>query len=134
MCAATHRRRRRVREMRLRSGLTGGPSADGRIKQVHVGHGRRGERGHVRRSGHRLSPVIWLAVPTRFPPALTCPHPPRLLSRVLSITPSVLPIRKPKFPVAHGEFSPFELAGGNAGRKNDNVVKRQRCHYYHMSA
>ena len=33
------------------------------------GHCGRVDRGHVRRCGNRVSPAIWLAVQTRFPPA-----------------------------------------------------------------
>ena len=71
-------RRRRAREMRLRSGLTCGRSAGQRMTNaVRVRDSRRVECGHVRHSGNRVSPAIWLAVQTRFPPALTWPDPPR---------------------------------------------------------
>jgi len=42
-----------------------GPESGGVVNR----HSRRVEHGHVRHSGNRVSPAIWLAVPTRFPPA-----------------------------------------------------------------
>src|SRR3954467_5236098 len=54
-------------EMRLRSGLACGQLAGPRRTAPVTD--RRVECGHVKRCGNRISPALWLAVQTRFPPA-----------------------------------------------------------------
>ena len=53
--------------------MTTGQPASGGPSAFRVRGDRRAECGHVRRYGNRISRDIWLAVQTRFPPALTCP-------------------------------------------------------------